>query len=234
MSFVTTEEQADGVRVLRIDNGKPNAVSTELANELIDALEVADKDADVKAIVIAGSPGMFSAGFDLGTMAKGPAAANEMVKAGGRLGLAVYYHAKPVVAACGGHAIAMGVFLIMVCDYRVGARGSFKLGANETAIGMTLPTFGVEFARAALSKRHFDRAIVQSTIYDPQGAVEAGMLDEIVDPEEVEPKAIEVAARLGALRQPAFRNNKRLVRAPTYELISSTLEENVDRLMPNA
>ena len=99
---------------------------------------------------------------------------------------------------------------------------------------MTLPTFGVEFARAVLSKRHFDRAIVQSTIYDPQGAVDAGMLDEIVDPEEVEPKAIEVAARLGALRQPAFRNNKRLVRGPTYELVSSTLEANVDSLMPNA
>ena len=52
MSFVTTEEQADGVRVLRINNGKPNAVSTGLANELFDALEAADKDADVKAIVL--------------------------------------------------------------------------------------------------------------------------------------------------------------------------------------
>ena len=234
MPHVTPEEQARGVRLLRIDNGKPNAISEALANELIEALEKAAQDESVKAIVIAGSPGMFSAGFDLGTMKKGPEAANAMVKAGGRLALAIYDHPKPVVAACGGHAIAMGLFLTMVCDYRVGPEGAFKFAANETAIGMTLPTFGIEFARAALSKRHYDRVIVQATFYNPSQAVDAGMVDEIVAPDQVESRAVEIATTLGELPARAFANNKRLSHAPTSELISSTLEENVNSLMPKS
>jgi len=229
MSFVHTEVR-DGICLLRLDHGKPNSISEAVCSELMAALEDAEKTAD--AIVLLGKPGMFSGGFDLPTMAEGPAAAAAMVKAGGRLLMAIYDHAKPVVVGCTGHAIAMGAFMTMAGDYRVGARGAFKIGANETAIGMTLPTFGIELARACLSKRHFDRAIVHSTIYDPEGAVDAGFLDEIVDPERVEPAAIAAAQRLAALKQPAFRNNKRLAHGATVELIRSTLDSNIAALMP--
>lgn len=231
MTLIQTEDDQNGVRVLRLDNGKPNAISTPLAQELMAALEAAEKDA--LAVVIAGRPGMFSAGFDLGTMAEGPAAAAAMVKAGGHLALSIYHHPKPVVAAVGGHAIAMGLFLAIVCDYRIGARGAFKYQANETAIGMTLPDFGVEFARAAVSKRHFDRVVVHSEPYDPERAFDAGMIDDLAEPGELEARAIEVATRLGALRQPAFRNNKRLAHAPTYEKLVGTIDANVDSLMPS-
>lgn len=231
MSFVQTEDASEGIRILRLDHGKPNSVSAAVANELSAALDAAEKDVD--AIVLTGRPGMFSGGFDLPTMAEGPAVAAEMVKAGGRLLMKIYNHPKPIVAACSGHAIAMGVFMVMACDYRLGARGAFKLGANETAIGMTLPIFGIELARACLSKRHYDRAIVQSTIYDPEGAVDAGMLDELVDPDELESKALEVAARLGTLKQPAFRNNKRLSHGPTVKHILETLDANIDQSMPS-
>ena len=147
--------------------------------------------------------------------------------------MSIFNHPKPIVVGCTGHAIAMGVFMVMAGDYRIGARGAFKLGANETAIGMTLPTFGIELARTRLSKRHYDRAIVQSTIYDPEGAVDAGFLDCVVEPDRVEAEALEVAVRLGQLKQPAFRNNKRLAHAPIVELISSTLDENIQQLMPS-
>lgn len=230
MSLVKTEQPADGVTLLRLENGKPNAVSTALAKELMAALEAAERGSG--AVIIAGRVGMFSAGFDLGTMKEGPAAANEMVKAGGRLALAIHSHPRPIVAACAGHAIAMGLFLTMVCDYRVGARGAYKLQANETAIDMTLPDFGIEFARAAISKRHYDRVIVQSEVYSPEEAVDAGMLDEVVDPEEVEARALEIANRLAALPERAYRNNKRLAHGPTCERIASNLEENIDSLMP--
>lgn len=228
MSFVHSETH-DGIRVLRLDHGKPNVISEAVANELIDALAQAEQSAD--AIVLLGKPGMFSGGFDLATMAQGPAAAAAMVKAGGRLLAAIYDHARPVVVGCTGHAIAMGAFMTMAGDYRIGARGAFKIGANETAIGMTLPTFGIELARACLSKRHYDRAIVQSTIYDPEGAVDAGFLDVVVEPERVEAEALGAAARLAQLKQPAFRNNKRLAHGATVELIRSTLEQNIDALM---
>ncbi len=229
MDFVTSEIQ-DGICVLRLDHGKPNSISKAVADELMSALDEAEKSAD--AIVLFGKPGMFSAGFDLAAMKEGPAAARAMLKAGAMLLMSIFNHPKPVVIGCGGHAIAMGAFITMAGDERIGAAGDFKIGMNETAIGMTLPTFGFELARARLSKRHFDRAVVHSTIYDPAGAVDVGILDRLVSPDRLEAECLEAAIRLATLKQPAFRNNKRIAHAETVDLIVSTLDENLDSLMP--
>jgi enoyl-CoA hydratase len=72
---------------------------------------------------------------------------------------------------------------------------------------------------------------VHSTIYDPEGAVDVGILDRVVAPDRLEAEALEAAARLGALKQPAFRNNKRLAHRATVDRILSNLEENVTGLM---
>jgi enoyl-CoA hydratase len=229
MEYVTSET-TNGICILRLDHGKPNSISTVVANELMNGLDEAEKSAD--AVVIFGKPGMFSGGFDLPTMSKGPAAAREMLKAGAQLLMSIYNHPKPVVIGCGGHAIAMGAFIVMAGDERIGATGEFKIGMNETAIGMTLPTFGFELARARLSKRHYDRAVVHSTIYGPEGACEIGILDRLVAPGQLEAECFESAARLAGLKQPAFRNNKRIAHAETVDLILSTLDENLDSLMP--
>lgn len=229
MDFVTSEIQ-DGICVLRLDHGKPNSISKAVADELMSALDEAEKSAD--AILLFGKPGMFSAGFDLAAMKEGPAAARAMLKAGAMLLMSIFNHPKPVVIGCGGHAIAMGAFITMAGDERIGAAGDFKIGMNETAIGMTLPTFGFELARARLSKRHFDRAVVHSTIYDPAGAVEVGILDRLVSSDRLEAECLEAATRLATLKQPAFRNNKRIAHAETVDLIVSTLDENLDSLMP--
>jgi len=229
MDFVTSEKQ-DGICALRIDHGKPNSISKAVADELMSSLDEAEKSAD--AIVLLGKAGMFSGGFDLPTMKEGPVATRAMLKAGAMLLMSIYNHPKPVVIGCGGHAIAMGAFIAMAGDERIGAEGDFKIGMNETAIGMTLPTFALELARARLSKRHFDRALVHSTIYDPAGGVEAGILDRLVSPDRLEAECLEAATRLASLKQPAFRNNKRLAHAETVDVILSTLDENLDRMMP--
>ena len=228
MEFVKSEMRNETC-VLRIDHGKPNSISTAVANELLSALASAEETAD--AVVILGRAGMFSGGFDLPTMGRGPEAAREMLTAGAKLLMAIYNHSKPIVIGCTGHAIAVGAFMTMAGDRRIGAAGDFKIGMNETAIGMTLPTFGLELARARLSKRHFDRALVQSTIYDPLGALEAGILDEVVPPDQLESTCFEAAEQLSKLKQPAFQNNKRLAHGETVDLILSTLEENLDELM---
>ena len=229
MEFVTSEIQ-DGICVLRLDHGKPNSISQAVAEELMNAFDEAEKSAD--AIVLFGKAGMFSGGFDLATMSSGPAATRAMLKAGARLLMSIFNHPKPVVIGCGGHAIAMGAFIAMAGDERIGAEGDFKIGMNETAIGMTLPTFAFELARVRLSKRHFDRALIHSTIYDPAGAVEVGILDRLVSPDRLETECIEAAIRLATLKQPAFRNNKRIAHAETVEVILSTLDENLDKMVP--
>jgi enoyl-CoA hydratase/carnithine racemase len=230
MSFVETSDR-DGIRILRINHGKPNSISQQVAEELCSGLDEAGQAKDVRAVVLFGRAGMFSGGFDLATMGKGAEAARDMVIAGGRLAMDIYDHPKPVVVGCAGHAIAMGAFLVLAADERVGADGRFKLGMNETAIGMTLPEFGFELGRARLSKRHHDRVIVHSTILDPKAAVDAGILDRIVDPDRLEEEALAAAIRLGELKQPAFRNNKRIAHAETVERVRSNLVENISKMM---
>lgn len=222
-------ESRDGILVLRLDHGKANAISTGLARELIGALETAERSAD--AVVLLGRPGMFSGGFDLGVMQQGAGPAREMVKTGGILLAAILAHPKPIVVGCTGHAIAMGTFLTMAADYRIGVRGEYKLGLNETAIGMTLPLFAILLTRLRLSKRHYDRAVVQSEIYSPEAAVDAGFLDRIVEPEALEREVFDAARRLASLKQPAFRNNKRHAHGETVEEIRSTLDADLDGLI---
>ena len=57
----------------------------------------------------------------------------------------------PVVVACTGHAVAMGVFLLLSGDYRIGAAGAFDLRANEVAIGLPMPLTAVEISRQRLA-----------------------------------------------------------------------------------
>ena len=228
MDAVQTEIR-DAVAHVRVDDGKANALSPELIAAVHHALDVAEKDA--KAVVITGRPGRFSAGFDLKVLRQGPEAAIELVTAGGKLYLRFLECPLPIVVGCTGHAIAAGAIALMTADYRVGARGEFQIGMNETAIGMTLPDYAVEFARVRLSKRHFDRSIVHAEMYGPEGALDAGYLDRLVEPEAVEAEALAEGVRLSASPQPAFGNNKCLAHAPVIERVRGPLEDNVRGLL---
>ncbi len=85
---------------------------------------------------------MFSAGFDLKVMGAGGPDAIGMVKGGFLLAERMLTHPKPLVVAVTGHAIAMGAFLVLCGDYRVGGTGSYRIIANEVAIGLTMPQAG--------------------------------------------------------------------------------------------
>ena len=129
--------------LISLDDGKANAVNFELMEALNEALDKAE--ADAKAIVLAGREGRFSGGFDLGMMSSFTRDDSvRLLDRASELVLRLYGGPVPVVAACTDHAIAMGVFLLMACDTRIGTAGDFKLGANESITGMTLPVFAVD------------------------------------------------------------------------------------------
>src|SRR5262245_31750284 len=165
----------DDVCQIRMDDGKVNALSPRRLAELADGVERAEKEA--KALLLLGRPGRFSAGFDLSVLREGGRdAALGMVRAGMQLCLQLRESPLPVVIACTGHALAMGAVLLMAADERIGASGDWKIGLNETAIGLTLPRTAVEIARERLSTRHFERAVVAAEIVPPEADVGAGFL----------------------------------------------------------
>jgi len=223
---VTLELDGD-IGVIRIDDGKANAMS----HEIIDALEahLHTVQAEAKAVAIIGREGKFSAGFDLKTMQAGPREARDLLKAGAELGHRLYTSPIPVVIGCTGHALAMGAISLFCADIRIGADGPYKIGMNEVAIGMPVPRFAIELARDRLSPRHLSAAVNQARVFDPATAVEAGYLDWTVPLEEVGPSAIQIAQHMAATLHPAaFRLTREYLRGAVGDRVLAGLAADVE------
>lgn len=218
----------DHLATLTLDDGRVNALSPATIAALHRALDRAEREA--AAVLLVGRPGRFSAGFDLSVMTGGLEGLRGLVKAGAELLLRLYLFPRPVVAACTGHAIAAGALLLLASDLRIGARGQFKIGLNEVAIQLTLPVFAMELARDRLATRWFTAAVTQAHIFDPDGACEAGYLDQLAAPEALLSTAQAQARRVAALPHPAFCETKQRERGATVERIRATLDEDIDRL----
>lgn len=210
------------IALIRMDDGKANAINFEMIAALNAALDTAE--AQAKAIVLAGRDGRFSGGFDLNAFASlGADGVYKLLDAGAEVLVRLYGNPLPVVAACTGHAIAMGVFILGACDTRVGASGEYKIGANEAITGMNLPIFALELSRDRLNPAHLTRATVQGFIYDPAGAVEAGYLDMTVAAEKVETTAMGIAAQLATLPSASYAWNKAALRKGTLDRMKASL-----------
>jgi enoyl-CoA hydratase len=216
--------------LIQMDDGKANALSEAMLTELDDALSRAEGEA--RALVLAGRPERFSAGFDLKTMMSGPDAAKALVLRGADLFLRLYGFPLPVVAACTGHALAGGALLLLCADVRVGATGAFRIGLNEVAIGLPTPVLAVELARDRIVTTQLARATLQAQIYGPDDAVGAGFLDEVAAPEQVLERAMQVATRLGELSRHAYEGSKKRLRGRTIAYIASSIEEDLRTIGP--
>jgi enoyl-CoA hydratase len=162
----------------------------------------------------------------------GPDAARTLVARGAALAIRLARFPAPVVIGCTGHALAMGAVLLTAVDLRIGAQGEFKIGYNEVAIGMSTPIFLMEFARDRISKRHLLRATAQAEIYGPSDAVDAGLLDRVVDADQLFEESLSEAARLAKLPRSAFVRTRSLARGVVVDQIESTLESDLAGAFP--
>ncbi len=231
MSDPVQYELSGDIAILRIDDGKVNALDPSIIDTLRNGLRRAEKEA--AAVLFTGRVGRFSAGFNLGVLRSGPDVARGLVTAGAELAVHMARHPNPVVIACNGHAIAMGAVLLLAADLRIGASGDFKISFNEVAIGLTTPVFLMEFARERLSKRHLQRATVQAEIYSPESAVDAGFLDRVVAPDELFASALEESQRLAQLPRVPFARTRGTVRGEMLERIEATLVEDLAGAFPS-
>ncbi|HZP57094.1 MAG TPA: crotonase/enoyl-CoA hydratase family protein [Dehalococcoidia bacterium] len=214
----------DGIARIALDDGKVNALSISTLGALRAAMERAEREADV--VMLSGRDGVFSAGFDLAVLKGGGDAAYAMVRAGFELAEQVLASPRPVVIACTGHAVAMGAFLLLSGDYRIGADGPFRITANEVAIGLTMPRAAVEVLRQRLTPAHFNRAALLAEPYAPADAVAAGFLDRVVEPEQLPQAASDVAQALRGLDLRAHAATKQRARAATLAALRAAIAED--------
>ena len=200
----------DQVATIRIDDGKRNALSPQVLREINAALDRAESDRAI--VIITGRESVFSAGFDLHVMKRGGGDALRMLRAGYALTARVMAYPYPVIAACNGHVLAMGVFLMLSADYVIGSRGDFKISANEVAIGMTMPRVAAATLRQRLHPAALQRAVTLSEYFDVESAHRAGLFDELAAVNELTHRARARAEEFLKLDQQAHTASKRRIR----------------------
>ena len=194
------------VATIVMDDDKRNVISPQMLRELNHALDQAEKERSV--VVLTGRDDVLSAGFDLNILKSGVVDAFTMLSGGFELAARLLAFPTPVVIACNGHAMAMGAFLLLSGDYRIGCEGSFKIVTNEVAIGLTMPNAGIEICRQRLAPAHFVRAALLAEVYNPEAAVEAGFLDRVVPDGELFREAAKAAKQFSELDMKAHRETK--------------------------
>ena len=212
------------VSIITLDDGKANVFSplmSEAIGTLLDKVPV-----DQGSLLITGRSGIFSGGFDLKVMSSGDIKEiNRMVKVGFNLLARIYSFPRPVVCACSGHAIALGAFLLLCGDYRLGAEGDFMIGANEIRNNMTVPEPILVLSRARINKNHWFRAILNAEMYGPDHAIAPGYLDETVKPEKLMESALEKASDLATLDHPVYQITKELDQTEVLNSIRSSINK---------
>lgn len=222
MTAPATIEINDEIAIITMDDGKANAINPPMLEALNACLDQAEKDA--KVVIITGREGRFSGGFDLKLMMSLPGdQVKALVDGGGKLAHRLYSFPKPVIAACNGHGVAMGCFILLSCDVRIGTAGAFKIGANETQINMVLPIFASELVKARVADDFKTRSMVFGELFDPETAAKAGYLDRVVDADALLKTAKATAEAIKPLSGSSLTGNKLLLRETTLATIKASL-----------
>ena len=216
MSQVTITRGDDGVAILAADRPPANAMDAGLLDEVVTALrDVADDPP--AALVLAGREGVFSAGADLKLVPTyGPADQARMVHLINDMALGVYALPFPVVGAITGHAIAGGLVLALATDLRV-ASDAGRYGLTEVKVGVPYPQAAIGVVQAELAPHAARRLALGNELLDAAECHRLGVFDEVVAPDRVLPRALELARGLAAMPASVYARTKRDMRGAGIE-----------------
>lgn len=221
MELINVEIE-NNVHTITLNNGKVNAISHQVIAEINIALDHAEKDKAV--VILTGQPGILSGGYDLKTMKVSSDAALALVTEGSTLTRRMLAFPTPIIGVNTGHAIAKGAFLLLCCDYRIGCAGNFKIGLNEVAIGMTMHDAGIELARNRIPRNYLTRSVINAELFNPETAVLAGFLDQVVEADQLMVTAHAVAQQMSSLNMTAHHGTKLKERKSILASLDAAIE----------
>ena len=188
----------------------------------------------VRALVITGRGRIFSAGVDLIRILDGGTAyVRSFVPALKKAFETLLCFPKPVVAAINGHAIAGGCVLACAADHRLMALDSGTIGLPELLVGVPFPTIALEMVRQVVAPARFRSLVYGGTTLSPKEAKEIGIVDAVVDPEDLLERAVGVAESFATIPPEVFTITKRQIRHPLMKRIredACEFDAAIDRL----
>lgn len=214
-----TAIRTDGAAAwITLDDGKVNAMSSEMLGEI--SARLSEARGTGRPVVIKGCPGIYSAGFDMKTFARGPEASRRVVLAGLRLIQDMLAHPRPIITICTGDAYPVGAFLMLSADVRFGAAGAWNIGMNEVAVKLRVPQFAIALARHRLTPAAAGR-VSATAMFTPEGAVQAGYLDRVVEADRMDSVVSAEIARLQSLDWASYEPTKWRLNEPVIAAIEA-------------
>jgi 3,2-trans-enoyl-CoA isomerase len=216
------------VRELRLARAPVNALSAQFCDAidagLAEAFAAGEGGGPVRAVVLSGQPGMFSAGLDVREVMASAGSLRALMTAFWRLQRRIVLSPLPVVAALTGHAPAGGTVLAVLCDHRVMADGKFRMGLNEVQVGLFPGETIYRCFERLVGTGRAAALLPRGAMLSPAEALAAGLVDEVAQPDRVIARAMELAAECAALPPKAYRQTRAMVRADLARLFDATPE----------
>lgn len=221
-------------KIARIELARPpvNALNPALLAGLRQAIDAALSDPSVDGICLTGRAGMFSAGLDVPELLT---LSRDALRMAWRDFFAVMEALarsnKPCAAAITGHSPAGGAVIALFCDYRVMAAGAFKIGLNEVQVGLAVPPAIVRAMQRLVGAHRGERLMVAGTMLDSNGALNAGLVDELAAPEQVEARAIAWLEQHLCLPPNAMRATRANARADLSAVFDGDSDAELEQLL---
>jgi len=216
MEHVALQEHDSGVVTLTADRAPANAMDVGLLGDLLTAVREVASDPP-RALVLAGRPGFFSAGADLKLVpGYGAGEQRRMVASINAMALEFYELPFPVIGAITGHAIAGGLVLALCADIRV-ASSVGRYGLTEVKVGVPYPQAAIGVVGAELAPHAARVLALGNALIDADECLRLGVFDEVVEPDQVLPRALELATELAGFPAEVYARTKRELRGATAE-----------------
>jgi len=218
----------DGIAQITMDDGKANSMNWIFFEEMGKSMDQAVNDG-AKVLVITGRPGFFSGGLDLKLLPT--LSASEMgdfATTFAHTMLRVFSFPVPTIAASTGHAVAGGAMLTFACDRRFAIDGPYRIQMNETLIGINLPHWMFLIASSAIPSRWHNQALLHGRAYNPNEALERGILDAVAkDADSLAAQVKAATAELLSLNLPAYAASKKNLRQAEIEHVLDLLKKDL-------
>jgi len=214
----------DGVQTIRFDRPeKSNALTSDMYEAAADAISIGERDSGVRVILIAGMPGVFTAGHDIGELRSYVDQGN-FGKAPIRFLKTLATVDKPVVAAVDGLAVGIGTTLLLQCDFVVASEWSI-FSAPFVDLGLSPEAGSSLLAPRMLGYHRAFALLVMGEQFDAERALQSGIVNRVVPADQVEKAGLDAARALAAKPPEAVRLARRLLRGDSRELLQRIDQE---------
>jgi methylglutaconyl-CoA hydratase len=228
MSYKTIlVEEENGVRTITLNRpARRNAMTPQMQEELQNAMDEAAATGSCRVVVLAGAGEAFCAGLDLSSLQEmsGKSAADHTTDAErvARLFRTMYELPKPTIAAVNGAAIAGGAGLATICDFTLAVHGA-KFGYTEVKIGF-VPALVAAFLTLQIGDKQARDLLLTGRLFSAEQAHRLGLVDEVIQPEDLRTRVLDLARCLKANSPASMAATKRLLAAQNKAWLDTAIE----------